>query len=46
MANEFKKGSYNISLPDVTKNSTLLACEDGVSVSTLFRCDNRFKWKN
>lgn len=36
MANEFKKGSYNISLPDVTKDSTLLACEDGVSVSTLF----------
>lgn len=36
MANEFKQGQYNISLPDVTKNSTLLACEDGVSVSTLF----------
>ena len=36
MANEFKQGQYNISLPDVTKNSTLLACEDGVSVSSLF----------
>ena len=36
MSNEFKQGQYNISLPDVTKNSTLLACEDGVSVSTLF----------
>ena len=36
MANEFKQGQYNISLPDVTKDSTLLACEDGVSVSTLF----------
>lgn len=29
MANEFKKGQYNISLPDVTKNSTLLT-EDKV----------------
>lgn len=36
MSNEFKQGQYNISLPDVTKNSTLLACEDGVSVSSLF----------
>ena len=36
MANEFKQGQYNISLPNVTKNSTLLACEDGVSVSSLF----------
>ena len=36
MANEFKQGQYNISLPDVTKNSTLLACEDGVSVSSVF----------
>lgn len=36
MANEFKQGQHNISLPDVTRHSTLLACEDGVSVSTLF----------
>ena len=36
MANEFKKGQYNISLPDVTNDSTLLACKDGVSVSSLF----------
>ena len=27
MANEFKQGQYNISLPDVTKNSTLLTEE-------------------
>ena len=34
MANEFKQGQYNISLPDVTRHSTLLACEDGVSFSS------------
>lgn len=31
MANEFKKGQYNISLPDVTKDSTLLVSSNNPS---------------
>lgn len=33
MANEFKKGQYNISLPDVTKDSTLLVSSNNPSYS-------------